>query len=366
MSCGRRSKARGAVRGLAAVAAVSAVVAASARASAAPVRAGETSGKFQMRESSQASGPAEGARARVREGDCKGALALFDEALRTSIDPTLHRDRGLCHDKLGDVYPAIDDYRAYVFAAPDEPDVDTIRQRISELQGNAPPAEGDEESTNGTQASIERVSHGDVIARPTSAKRATLKGGSGVGLGAYFGAGALLFNDPSSTKATYEKIGLQLRADLAPVHAFVLEGGYFHLDDKTVNHRHVSPAGAASTSSSATSCASGSTAPSTTSSPSPSGGTLAHFSETQTGGRRLRQRRADLVRPDRARVLPPHLLQHPRARPRLRARVPVGPPDRDGDRDDRQHHGNELGQLGQLERRAARRLRGADFRTVSA
>jgi hypothetical protein len=296
MSCGRRSKARVAGGGIASLAAFAAVVAASAQAKAAPPRAGDTGGKFQKRQSAQSTGPAEAARARVREGDCKGALPLFDDALRTSVDPTLFRDRGLCHDKLGNVYPAIDDYRAYVFAAPDEPDVDTIRQRISELQGNAPPAEGDEQSTNANQGSLEVQSNAQVIARPTTAKKATLKGGSGVGLGAYFGAGALFFNDPNNTASTYEKIGLQLRADFAPVHALVLEGGYFHMDDKTYTTSAVSPAGG--------------TTSTTGTFPGGSGfnflleyelrlrldrsfsnqltfaigGTIAHFSETQTAG----------------------------------------------------------------------------------
>ena len=211
---------------------------------AAPPRTGDTGGKFEMRQSGVAAGPAEAARARVREGDCKGALPLFDAALRTSVDPTLFRDRGLCHDKLGDVYPAIDDYRAYVFGAPDEPDVDTIRARILELQGNAPPAAGDEESTNGVQANIERVSSGDVIARPITVSRATLKGGSGFGLGAYFGAGGLFFSsNGTSTTSTYEKIGVQLRYDWAPAHALLLEGGYFHMDDKSSGDTVTFPGG---------------------------------------------------------------------------------------------------------------------------
>jgi hypothetical protein len=229
----RRSKARAAAAGTSFLAAVAAVVTASAPASAAPPRAGDTGGKFQMSQSALSTGPAEQARARVREGDCKGALRFFDDALRTSIDPTLYRDRGLCHDKLGDVYPAIDDYRAYVFSAPDEPDVDTIRARISELQGNAPPAEGDEESTNANQGSLEIQSNGQVISRPTTSKKATLKGGSGFAVGAYFGAGSLFFNDKNSTTASYEKLGVQLRADFRPAHALILEGGYFHMDDAT-------------------------------------------------------------------------------------------------------------------------------------
>ena len=80
---------------------------------------------------------AEGARAKALAGDCKGALDLFDEALRHSEDPELYRDRGKCHDKLGDVYPAIDDYRAYLARAPDASDANTYRQRVIDLTGKA-------------------------------------------------------------------------------------------------------------------------------------------------------------------------------------------------------------------------------------
>jgi hypothetical protein len=70
----------------------------------------------------------------MRRGDCSGAIDAFDAALQRSIDATLHRDRGLCHEKLGDAYPAIDDYRAYLMVANDAPDADDIRTRLQRLQ----------------------------------------------------------------------------------------------------------------------------------------------------------------------------------------------------------------------------------------
>ena len=79
------------------------------------------------------SGIGEAARARAAQGDCRGALDLFDQALLRSIDPTLYRDRGECHDKLGDVYPAIDDYREYLSMAPDAKDVPKYQARLDEL-----------------------------------------------------------------------------------------------------------------------------------------------------------------------------------------------------------------------------------------
>jgi len=85
-------------------------------------------------------------RARMRAGDCDGAVNAFDDALRSSTDPTLYRDRGLCHEKLGHPYPAIDDYRAYLTNASDAPDADDIRARLRRLEGAATGAPAAEES----------------------------------------------------------------------------------------------------------------------------------------------------------------------------------------------------------------------------
>lgn len=74
------------------------------------------------------------ARDRARAGDCAGAIPSFDAAIRTTIEPTLRRDRGLCHEKLGHPYPAIDDYRAYLTARPDANDADQIRERLARLE----------------------------------------------------------------------------------------------------------------------------------------------------------------------------------------------------------------------------------------
>jgi hypothetical protein len=74
------------------------------------------------------------ARSRARSGDCAGALPSFDAAIRTTIEPTLRRDRGLCHEKLNHPYPAIDDYRAYLTARPDANDADQIREHLARLE----------------------------------------------------------------------------------------------------------------------------------------------------------------------------------------------------------------------------------------
>jgi Tetratricopeptide repeat len=71
---------------------------------------------------------------RMHAGDCAGALDAFDAALQNSVDPQLHRDRGMCHEKLGQPFPAIDDYRLYLTQRPNAPDADAIRARVTALE----------------------------------------------------------------------------------------------------------------------------------------------------------------------------------------------------------------------------------------
>ncbi len=73
-------------------------------------------------------------RVRMKQGDCAAAIDSFDESLKGSIDVTVQRDRGLCHEKLEHPYPAIADYRAYLTENPDAPDSEDIRTRLSRLQ----------------------------------------------------------------------------------------------------------------------------------------------------------------------------------------------------------------------------------------
>jgi hypothetical protein len=77
---------------------------------------------------------ADAARAKMRSGDCAAALDAFDQALLTSMDPTLRRDRGLCHEQLAQPYPAIDDLRAYLTAAPDAGDAEEMRAHLARLE----------------------------------------------------------------------------------------------------------------------------------------------------------------------------------------------------------------------------------------
>jgi hypothetical protein len=102
-----------------------------------PPGADRSNSQFTLRRESSGGADGQTARARARANDCAGALPYFDAAIKSSIDPSLRRDRGLCHDKLGDPYPAMDDFRAYLSARPDAPDADQIRQRLAALEGTS-------------------------------------------------------------------------------------------------------------------------------------------------------------------------------------------------------------------------------------
>ncbi|HXX67022.1 MAG TPA: tetratricopeptide repeat protein [Polyangiaceae bacterium] len=87
------------------------------------------------REVLAAKGFVKAARDRMSSGDCAGALDAFDQALEEQrSDPSLYRDRGTCHDRLGHPYPAIEDYRMYLTLAPDATDAAAVRSRLHELQ----------------------------------------------------------------------------------------------------------------------------------------------------------------------------------------------------------------------------------------
>jgi hypothetical protein len=116
-------------------------------------------------------GLGETARARMKAGDCSGAIESFDAALRTSADATLRRDRGLCHESLGDAYPAIDDYRAYLAVFPDARDADGIRERLAALEQTtlgyssaSTDAPGDVEGAQGAEARSDAAAGGSASA----------------------------------------------------------------------------------------------------------------------------------------------------------------------------------------------------------
>jgi opacity protein-like surface antigen len=115
--------------------------------------AGKTASPGQLTRPTGGSRTIDIARARAKGGDCKGALAIFDEAEQKGSEVALYRDRGACHEKMGHVFPAIDDYRAYLVQRPDAPDAEDIRSRLSALEGQTAPVE-----TGQTQGSEPRAS----------------------------------------------------------------------------------------------------------------------------------------------------------------------------------------------------------------
>ena len=59
---------------------------------------------------------------------------MVQSLIAASPDPTLRRDRGACHDKLDQPYPAVEDYRAYLTAQPDAGDADSVNERLETLE----------------------------------------------------------------------------------------------------------------------------------------------------------------------------------------------------------------------------------------
>jgi hypothetical protein len=227
---------------------------------AAPPGADRSNSQFTLRRDEAGSAEAEAARGRARAGDCPGALAAFDASLRTSIDPSVRRDRGLCHERLGHVFPAIDDYRAYLTARPEAPDADQIRQRLATLEGQAktvettgekPRAERDRDRAEGGAEARASVSIGGegasaqtsasasepgaarakdvdvVVARERlvdAAEESPLRYGKGFVLGPFVQVPRFWFGDQASSDLAYA-VGGAFRYSFGPTVSIVSELG---------------------------------------------------------------------------------------------------------------------------------------------
>lgn len=150
---------------------------------AAPTSPSRSSAQFTLHRDEAGGAESNAARQKARAGDCAGALPQFDAAIRVTIEPTLRRDRGLCHEKLNDPYPAIDDYRAYLVARPDAPDADQIRERLIRLEESvgvggrlSDQPRGDDNGGEGVSASVSAGS-GGVKTSSSSKGRARTRGG---------------------------------------------------------------------------------------------------------------------------------------------------------------------------------------------
>ena len=194
-------------------------------------------------------------RSRMRAGDCVGALDSFDAALRTSNqDPTIYRDRGLCHEKLGHPYPAIDDYRVYLTDAPDAPDVEGIRARLAALEdqtsGRSRTSANDDTDVPSANASV-TVGAGSTQASASATSRdklqyvdptddplnASLRRGRGFSLAPFFSERKWFTSGSSFGDAgTWaEAVGGQLRYAVGPVGSLVLEVGYEHFNSTSID-----------------------------------------------------------------------------------------------------------------------------------
>jgi hypothetical protein len=202
------------------------------------------------------------ARARMRNGDCAGALDAFDAAIAHSIDPTLRRDRGLCHEQLGHPYPAIDDYRAYLTAEPDAPDADGIRVKLAALEQSTtgkssaddddiPPsasaggasasasvhigaggASADASASGGGGSSGPPHDSLDYVPHDNDMMKSPLRHGKGFSIAPYF-AVHKWFNSGSSfgeSDTWAECVGLQLRYSFGHVTTLFLEAAYQHFN----------------------------------------------------------------------------------------------------------------------------------------
>lgn len=138
----------------------------------------KSSSQFSLRRD-EAGGPdASIARGRARGGDCANALPAFDAAVKATIDPTLRRDRGICHEQLKHTFPAIEDYRAYLTARPDAPDSDQIRQRLSVLEGQGETASASGEDNPEIGGNTNAKATANVKVGTSSSARASAKSSS--------------------------------------------------------------------------------------------------------------------------------------------------------------------------------------------
>jgi hypothetical protein len=193
------------------------------------------------------------ARTRMRNGDCAGALDVFDAAVAHSIDPTLRRDRGICHEQLGHPFAAIDDYRAYLTEEPDAPDAEGIRGRLGRLEqdntgrssngddDDVPPATGGASATvtvgTGGAGGDAQVSAGgsskprdamDYIEHDNDQMKSPLRLGKGFSVAPYFSEHKWFFqNSNFGDSFTWaEAVGLQFRYSFGHVTTLFIEAAY--------------------------------------------------------------------------------------------------------------------------------------------
>jgi hypothetical protein len=218
----------------------------------------------------------------MRSGDYAGALDAFDAALRTQTDPAVHRDRGLCHEQLGNDYPAIDDYRYYLTAMPDAPDAEGIARRLQALEDKVSGKKGSSDSAgardddtppglgasasasikvNGSGASASGSTSGsgsgstagagstssdqlDYVAPDEDALNNAYRAGKGLSLAPFLAVHKWIsgssFSQLDDSQSWAEAIGLQVRYSLGASGAVVGELGYEYFNATSVDPVQIS------------------------------------------------------------------------------------------------------------------------------
>jgi hypothetical protein len=197
----------------------------------------KSNSQFKLRQGDLAGGAGETARAHARAGDCQGALEYFDRALAVYTDPTLQRDRGLCHDKLNHPFPAIEDFRGYLSARPNAPDSENIRTRLGALESaNGIPPEnnkGEDEKAQQSPAQREAIEQLMVDERnQDAAATSPLRDASGGILGVYggmrtfFGDGTTSFFETGKGDNIGFEAGIALRYSTGKYFTILAQGGF--------------------------------------------------------------------------------------------------------------------------------------------
>jgi hypothetical protein len=204
----------------------------------------------------------------MRNGDCDGALQAFDAALRTLTDPTIFRDRGICHEQLGHVYPAIDDYRVYLTEQPEAPDADGISRRLRALEdqvaGREPTASTDDDDTppdlhatgsahadatsaSGSTSEGQGSTASDKLEYQepdTDAIHTPLRRGKGFSLAPFFSehkwVSGSAFTGASDGQTWAEAFGVQVRYAMSHHGALVAELGYEYFNSTSIDVYKVS------------------------------------------------------------------------------------------------------------------------------
>jgi hypothetical protein len=196
----------------------------------------QSSTQFTLRRDEAGGVEAQAARGRAKAGDCAGALPSFDTAIKATVEPTLRRDRGLCHEKLGNTYPAIEDFRAYLAARPEAPDAELIRERLTALEAKAGVGGPSSQSKQARPASKDKSSappdsgtgYDEAASQEKladAAESSPLRNGTGVVLGPFVHIPRYYLGDKANDELGYG-VGAAFRYSTGATLSLISEVGY--------------------------------------------------------------------------------------------------------------------------------------------